>query len=424
MGFTRPVVITGMGVVSPIGIGLPAFWESLVGRRSGVRPLDWFHDHDLPRPMGADVPDFVPTHWIRQRKALKVMSRVIQLGVAAADMAATEANLGSAGLDPDRIGVIFGSDMIAVDLSDLIEAYRACTNDGKFNFAAWGPQAIAAMYPLWMLKYLPNMPACHVGIFQDARGPNNTHTLGDTSGLTALAEAVDVIRRGLADAVIAGATSSRLHPGIFLSNRARQFSHRRGEPSAACRPFDADRDGMVFGEGAAVFVLEAQDKAQARGAKCLAQILGSAVVFEPPHRGAPVRGDAIRRAIRSALGSSGLAPSEIGHVNAHGLSTTLDDRIEAQAIRETLDDVPVTAPKSYFGNLAAAGGMVEMAVSVLAFQHGLIPPVLNYERPDPECPVRVIAGDPIPLGQPTAMVLNHSATGQAAAMVLAGPTWQ
>ncbi len=120
------------------------------------------------------------------------------------------------------------------------------------------------MYPLWMLKYLPNMPACHIGIFQDARGPNNTHTLGDTSGLTALAEAADVIRRGVADAVIAGATSSRLHPGVFLSNRSRQFSQRRDEPAAACRPFDADRDGMVFGEGAAAFVLEAGEKAKAR----------------------------------------------------------------------------------------------------------------------------------------------------------------
>ena len=308
MGRMRDVVITGVGVVSPIGIGLPAFWGSLVEGRSGVRLLDWFRDQDLPSPLGADVPDFVPAQRIRQRKALKVMSRVIQLGVAAADMASAEANLSSAGFDPSRLGVIFGADMIAADLVELAEAYRACTNGGKFDFGSWGPHGLAAMYPLWMLKYLPNMPACHVGIFQDARGPNNTHTGGDISGLTAMAEAADLIRRGLADAVIAGATSSRLHPSIFLGNRSRQFSARRDAPATACRPFDADRDGMVFGEGAAAFIVEARERAQARGAKCLARILGSATALEPFQRGRPVRGDAIRRAIRSALASSGLAP--------------------------------------------------------------------------------------------------------------------
>jgi len=421
MGSRREVAITGIGVVSPIGIGTAAFWNSLVEGKSGVRLLPWSQDGVLPGWIGAEVHDFVPAKMIRQRKALKVMSRDIQLGVAAADAACAEANLAGAGIDPDRLGVIFGADLIAVDLSELTDAYRACSDGGDFDFASWGVKGLAAMYPLWMLKYLPNMPACHVGILQDARGPNNTHTLGEVSGLTALAEAVEVIRRGQADAIIAGGASSRIHPSVFLRNRSRQVSQQYDDPGAACRPFDARRDGMVFGEGAAAVVLEAREHAQARGAKCLARILGSAAAFEPLQSGRATEGHAIRHAMRLALARSGLKPSEIGHVNAHGLGTVLDDRIEAQAVRETLGDVPVTAPKSYFGNLGAAGGVVEMVVSILGFQHGVVPPTLNYERPDPECPIRVVHSGPMPLGQPTAMLLNHCGTGQAAAMVVAGP---
>jgi 3-oxoacyl-[acyl-carrier-protein] synthase II len=178
---------------------------------------------------------------------------------------------------------------------------------------------------------------------------------------------------------------------------------------------------MVFGEGAAAVVLEAREHAQARGAKCLARILGSAAAFEPLQSGRATEGHAIRHAVRSALARSGLKPSEIGHVNAHGLGTVLDDRIEARAVREILGDVPVTAPKSYFGNLGAAGGVVEMVVSILGFQHRVVPPTLNYGQPDPECPIRVVHGRPMPLGRPTAMLLNHCGTGQAAAMVVAGP---
>ena len=414
------MVVTGIGVISPIGIGTDAFWGSLVEGRSGVRPLSWFGDTGLPRWIGAEVPDFVPARMIRQRKALKVMSRDIQLGVAAADLACNEAGLSAAGIDPDRLGVIFGADLIAADLPELTEVYRACTEDGKFDFRSWGPKGMPALFPLWMLKYLPNMPACHIGIIQDARGPNNTHILGEVSGLTAVAEAASVIRRGQADAMIAGGTSSRIHPTVFLRNRSRQLSGRCDEPAAACRPFDADRDGIVFGEGAAAFVLETREHAQARGAKCLARILGSAAAFEPLRPDRPIRGTAIRSAIRSALASSGLRPSDLGYVSAHGLSTTLDDRIEAQAILKTLGDVPVIAPKSYFGNLGAAGGVVEMAVSVLAFQRGAVPPTLNYRRPDPECPIRVVHGQPMPLDRPAAILLSHAATGQAVAVVAAG----
>jgi 3-oxoacyl-[acyl-carrier-protein] synthase II len=215
--------------------------------------------------------------------------------------------------------------------------------------------------------------------------------------------------------MLAGGASSRIHPAVLARSASRQISRRYAEPAAACRPFDADRDGMVYGEGAAVFVLESRRHAEARGAaaKILARVLAGACTFEPPGNGQTLRGDAIRAAIRAALARAAVGPGGLGHVNAHGLGTTLDDRMEAQAIREILADVPVTAPKSYFGNLGAATGAVELAASVLALGTGVIPP-------DPGCPISVIHGRAEPAARPTVLALNHAASGQAAAMVLAG----
>jgi 3-oxoacyl-[acyl-carrier-protein] synthase II len=188
---------------------------------------------------------------------------------------------------------------------------------------------------------------------------------------------------------------------------SRQMSRRTSDPAAACRPFEADRDGMVLGEGAAAFVLEAGARAAARGATIHARILACANAFEPSDGPRPRRGDSIRRVIQQALDAAKL--------------NTDDDRLEAQAIRDVLGDVPVTAPKSYFGNLGAGGGAVEMVVSILALRNKLVPATLNYRRPDPSCPIRVVHGAPLPDPKPVALVLNHSYTGQAAAVVLAAP---
>jgi 3-oxoacyl-[acyl-carrier-protein] synthase II len=265
------------------------------------------------------------------------------------------------------------------------------------------------------------MPACHIGIAQDARGPNNTITLGDVSTLWAISEAARAIDRGQADAMIAGGVGARVQPMIWAHEQALQFSRRSDDPAGACRPFDAQRDGMVNGEGSAAFLLESRQSAEARGAKPLARVVAIATTFEPRPDRSPPQGEAIRAAIRQALERAGLEPRHIGHVNAHGMSTTLDDRIEAQAIRAVLGDVPVTAPKSYFGNLGAGGGAVEMAASLLALEHGLVPPTLNYEQPDPECPVNVVHGRPLAADQRTALILNHSRVGQSVAVVLAAP---
>jgi 3-oxoacyl-[acyl-carrier-protein] synthase II len=411
------VVITGMGVVCPIGVGIEAFWNSLLSGKSGVARLDWEGAGQLLHPFGGVVREFEPGRYVRPRKNLKVMSREIQMGVAAADMACTAAKVAGS-VDPDRMGVVFGADMMVTELEELVGAYRACIAEGKVELRTWGEKALPEMFPLWMLKYLPNMPACHIGIAHDARGPNNTHTLGEVSGLTALAEACDVLRRGQADLMVAGAVSSRIHPLTMARYCALPLSRRGDAPAAACRPFDADRDGMVLGEGAAAFVLESRQRAEARGATPYARIQGFANVFEPSETAPGRRAEGIRRAIEKALNAARVRPDDIGHVNAHGLSTTEDDQYEAQAIRAALGDVPVTAPKSFFGNLGAGGGAVELAASVLALKHRLVPPTLNYERPDPACPIRVVHGEPIPHLKPAALALNHGPNGHAVGVVI------
>jgi 3-oxoacyl-[acyl-carrier-protein] synthase II len=262
------------------------------------------------------------------------------------------------------------------------------------------------------------MPACHIGIRYDARGPNNTISEGDVSPLLALSEAVDVIRRGHADVMIVGGTGSRINISDLMWHRgARLAVNGKLPPEAVCRPFDAGRNGQVNGEGAAQIVVETREHAQRRGARIMARVAGSATRFEPAADEKQPTGDAIARAIRAALAAADLKPTDIGHVNAHGNSTREDDPIEARAIRNTLGDVPVTALKSYFGNLGQGSGMVELVISLLAISKSVVPPTLNYEKPDPDCPINV-ATSMQPAKQPAFIKLNHNATGQAAAVVI------
>ena len=415
------VVVTGVGIVSPIGIGREAFWQSLCQGRSGVGTIERFDPSGLPIRIAAEVRDFDAKRYVAQRKQLKVMCRDAQLGVAAAGLACRDAGLGPGQIDPERFGVVLGADRICTALDDSEPSYRACLVEGRFDFSRWWSEGAAASFPLNFLKVLPNMIASHVSIAEDARGPNNTIHQAEASGLLAVAEAASVIRRGAADVMLAGGASSQLNPFDCVRHCVMgRLSRRQDDPAAAMRPFDADRDGQVFGEGAAVFVLESRPHAEARGAEILARLRAAASACDGRNAD---RSASLRRAMQLALAQADLPVERLGHVNAHGLSTPEDDAIEARAIADVVPDVPVTAPKSYFGNLGAAAGTMEMAVSVLAFGARLVPPTLNYRRPDPRCPIRVIHGEPMPLGdsESSALLVNRTAAGQAVAVVLAGP---
>jgi 3-oxoacyl-[acyl-carrier-protein] synthase II len=419
----RRVVITGVGVFSPIGIGKEAFWDSLIHGRSGVERLSQFSSGKLPVHVAGEVKDFDPRTHIPQRKSLKLMCRDIQLGVAAALMAVEDARLQPGQVDPTRLGVEYGAALMFTTPEELSSPVVACLDpEGRFHFEWWARQGMREMFPLWLLKYLPNMPACHVAIFCDAQGPNNTITEREASGNLAVGEAYRVIARGDADVMISAATGSRVHPvGTVQACLIEELSTRNGDPTTVARPFEARRDGMVVGEGAGCLILEELQHACRRGAPIYAEIQGVGSACCARTDGTFQWDRALALAMSNALAHAGATPESVGHVNAHGVSTRLGDEQEARAIREIFgprgDSVPVWAPKSYFGNLGAGTGAVELVASVLALKHGVLPATLNYESPDPKCPIRVLR-EPQPIAQPSFLNVNVTRIGQASCLLV------
>ena len=320
---------------------------------------------------------------------------------------------------PERLGVVFGSEMLYCEPQEMLEVYRRCIENGEFHFDRWGAVFMSEMYPLWMLMYLPNMIACHVGIAHDARGPNNTICQGEASSLLALIEAVNIIQRGHADVMIVGGSSSRLSMSPMLYRGIEHLSSQVDPPQEACRPFDATRDGTVNGEGAAAFVLESEEHARESWSPGLRPtFVAGASLLAPRRTGTLPTAEPFPVLSSWPWNGPSLRSAEVGHVNAHAGGLVVDDRVEAQAIQRVLGSVPVTAPKSFFGNLGSSGGAVEMVASIQALVHGKIPVTLNYTQPDPQCPVQVVHGEAIAAQQPTALVLSQSGTGQAVAVVL------
>ncbi len=409
------VVITGVGVVTPCGIGVDAFWKALLDGQSGIDRLDVAADTDLPVKIGGEIRGFNPREYIASRKRLKLMCREMQTGYAAADLAMKDAGLDDSCVEPERLGVVFGGEIYYDPVENAAEAYRACIVDGEMKFERWGDASGSKLYPLYMLRTLPNICTCHIAIGHDARGPCNTIVSGEVSGLLAVFEGMRLIQRGVADVVIAGASGTRINALRMAKYDSKALSHQDAAPQIASRPFDARRDGAVLGEGAGAVVLENRAHARRRNAAVRARLVGSHSCFQ--RNGGSVHG--IRRSITETLAKAEIRADDIGHVNAHGSSMVSPDRIEAQAIKNCLGRTPVTAPKSYFGSLGAGSGAVELAVSVMAVSEGVVPATLNYEHPDPSCPVNVIHNEPMEARSRTAVVLNQTPFGQFASVLIA-----
>jgi len=374
----------------------------------------------MPPQLAGEVRDFDPRRFVANRKSLKVMSRDAQLGVAASTLACRDAGILAGKTDPERFGVVLGADQICSLIEESETTYNACIRDGRFDYQLWGTKGMAASFPLGFLRVLPNMVASHVSIAQDARGPNNTIHEGEISSLLAVIEAASVIQRGMADVMLAGGASSQMHPLLFVKRMVLgKLSPRHDDPASVVRPFDALRDGYVWSEGAAVFVLESRTHAESRAAKILARLKGCAATFESIDSQGRLSGNGLRRAIAMALERSALRPEELGHVNAHGLSTIRDDALEAEVLHDLLPQTPVTALKGHLGNVAAAGAAMELAASILAMHEGRVPAVRNYEHCDPACPVQVIRDQPLVSSLTDALCLTWMPFGQSAAVVVA-----
>ncbi|MDX2038685.1 MAG: beta-ketoacyl-[acyl-carrier-protein] synthase family protein [Isosphaeraceae bacterium] len=427
----RRVVITGIGLITPIGTGPAAVWAALSSGRSGVDRIRQFPIDGLSTDAAGEIPDFDPKalvsakHKTAFRKSLKYMARDIQLAVAGAELAVADAGLLDGGVDPTRFGVDLGAGLISTELDELAPAINLATReDDSFDYHAYGKDAIPLIPPIWLLKYLPNMLACHISILMDCQGPSNSITEAEAASNTAIGEATRIIASGRADVMISGGADSKIHPlSLIRMSLLGQMSHWQGDPRQACRPFDARRDGWIAGEGAGILVLEEYEHAKRRGATIHGEILGYGSGCDAnPRGGIDPSGIGTEIAVRAALRDAQLEPSAIGHVNAHGAATVEMDLAEARALNRVFgaEAVPVTALKGYMGNLVSGCGAVELVCSLLGVNRGSIPGTLNCDDPDPECRLDLVRGEPRETSNPIFLNTNFTRHGQAAALVVRG----
>lgn len=380
----RTVAITGIGCVTPIGTGAAEFWDGLEARRSAVRAITRFDPSPFRSRIAAEIPDFRPADHLDARQARR-LDRFSGLGVAAARLALADAELDPAREDRDRVGVMMGSALGGVA--------HAEAQAEVFHHAG-----LRAMDANLALTVFAGAVSCNIAIAFGFTGPNATNAMSCASGTVAVGDALRAIRRGEADVMLAGGAEAPLSPlcyGAFAVIRA--MSTRNDDPSTACRPFDAHRDGFVMGEGAAVLVLEARDRAEARGARIYGEVLGYGLTNDAHHMTAPKPGGReAARAMRLALADAGVAPGEVGYVNAHGSSTPLNDMTETAALKDVFGDhayhLAVSGTKGYYGHPLGASGAIEAAITALALARGWLPPTLNLGTPDPACDLDYLPG--------------------------------
>jgi len=417
----RRVVVTGIGVLSPVGSTIEETWSNMIAGVSGTvlfpDIMDFtdfpFSSRDYPTQIAAPVKGFDPAQHIQPKQARR-MARFSQLAVAAAQMAVADADLTITSENADRVGVVLSNSVGSVAVTER-------------NYSVLKERGWKRINPLFMAIVLPNMVSSNVSIVLGARGYNSTVATACAGGTTAIGEATEVIRRGAADVMVAGGADAPICEMTLVGmSMIGALSTRNEEPEKASRPFDKDRDGFVAAEGGAVLILEELEHALRRGARPLGEIKGYGATTDAYHiTGPDPSGEASAHAMSLALEDAGVRPEDVDHVNAHATSTPLGDRLETVAIRRTLgkraESVPVTANKSMTGHMFAASGALEAVVSLLTIQRNLIPPTINYETPDPECDLDYVPNQA--REHEVRIVLSNSFGfgGQNACLVMAGP---
>jgi 3-oxoacyl-[acyl-carrier-protein] synthase II len=371
------VVVTGLGAVTPLGNSVPEYWRAICEGRSGVGPITRFDPKRLDCRIAAEVKGFDPLKVI-EKKELKKLDLFIQYAIAAGVEAVESAKIDFSQVDPTRAGALVGSGIGGI--LSILEWHKVLLEKG--------PSRVS---PFFVPSLIVNMASGQLSIRYKLKGPNSSVVTACATGNHAIGDAFRIIQRGEADLMVAGGSEAiidELPIGGFAQMKA--LSTRNDEPTRASRPFDADRDGFVPGEGAGIVVLESLEHARRRGARIHAEIIGYGMTADAYHMTAPdPDGDGAVRAMAGALRDAGLRPEDVGYVNAHGTSTPYNDKTETLAIKQVFGEharrVPVSSTKSMTGHLLGAAGGIEAIVTVLALQHGLLPPTINYETPDPEC---------------------------------------
>jgi 3-oxoacyl-[acyl-carrier-protein] synthase II len=389
----RRVVITGMGMVTPLGADMESTWSALLAGRTGVGPITLFDARTFPTRIAAEVKDFDLGRFIGDAARWSEHSRNSKFALAAATMAMADAGLEDprATLDQSRFGIYLGSGEGQQDFHRFVTLMHRTTRDSRVDTAEFTRLGLRDLHPIKEAEQEPGTPAGHLASRFGAKGPNANCLTACAASSQAIGEAYELIRRGNVDLILSGGTHSMIHPfGVTGFILLTALSTRNDEPKRASRPFDRDRDGFILGEGAGMLLLEELEHARARGARVYGEIVGygsTADAFRITDSHEEGRG-AIA-CMKGALKDAGLGPGDIDYINAHGTSTAVNDSIETLAIKRTFGDaaysVPISSTKSMMGHLIAAAGSVEAIVCLLAIRDGVLPPTVNLDNPDPEC---------------------------------------
>jgi len=373
----RRVVVTGLGIVAPIGCQKDEFWANLIAGKSGIGPLTHFDASLYDSRIAGEVRNFTPHPFISS-KDIRRMERFVQFGVTAAKNAIDESGIDISKEDPYRIGVLVGSGIGSLRIIE--EQHKVIIEKGP-----------SRVTPFLIPMLIVNMASGHISIMTGAKGPNLCTTTACASGSHAIGEAMRIIQYGDADIMIAGGTESCITTlGIAGFCALKALSTRNDEPQRASRPFDRDRDGFVMAEGCGIVILEEMEHAKKRNAKIYGEVVGYGMTGDAYHMTAPdPEGEGAARCMANALKDANLKPEEISYINAHGTSTALNDKIESMAIKKIFGSyakkVAVSSTKSMLGHQLGAAGAVEFVICCLAIEKGIIPPTINYENPDPDC---------------------------------------
>lgn len=376
------VAVTGVGAITPLGVGIESFWPRILAGENGIGPITLFDTSAFSTRIAAEVKDFNAEDWLEPKEARR-LDRFICFAVGAATMALRDSGIDTSGENANDIGVLIGSGIGGLTFMD--DQVRRLYSKGPANPT---PERVS---PFLVPYMIPDMASGYVSIVHGLKGPNTCVVTACSTGANSIGDAYHIIKRGDAVAMLAGGTETPINPiGLAGFCSARAMTTRNDEPERASRPFDAQRDGFVMGEGAAVFVLEDYDHAVARGASIYAEIIGYGMSGDAYHITAPdPDGDGAARAMLMALRNASLKPEDVGYINAHGTSTQLNDKLETIAIKRVFGEhayrVPVSSTKSMTGHMLGAAGAIEALFCILAMRDGMLPPTINYENKDPEC---------------------------------------
>ncbi|MCW5849920.1 MAG: beta-ketoacyl-ACP synthase II [Anaerolineae bacterium] len=404
------IVITGMGAITPLGNSITAFWNSLAEGQSGAGPITRFDPSNMETKIAAEVKHFDPLA-VMDRKEARRSSRCVQLAVGAAREAVQAARLTIDEFIRDRVGVVIGTGIGGADV--MLENYDVLRERG--------PRRVS---PFFGPAMLPDTAAGQVAIEMGARGPNMAVVSACASGIDAIGQAAEMIRRGAADVMIAGGSESIIHPVVVAAfNVMKVLSTRNENPAEASRPFDADRDGFLLGEGSGIVILERLEDAQRRDAHIIAEVAGYGTAADAYHLAAPPEdGNGIFRAMKMALADASIQPEEIDYINPHGTGTPLNDKIETLAIKNVFGDwarrIPISSTKSMTGHLMGAAGAVEAIICAMAMRAGVAPPTINLHTPDPDCDLDYVPNTARPVDIRVALSNSIGLGGHNASLIL------